>query len=169
MQATRNPTANQTPDPGQAGTDPVTGASNTGHSSTSLSASGPGESFTASCLWTGFQSVAGIVLSVTLKVDWSQTGILSGAGSKSNRFQVEYSLNNGSTWNTLFVHVGITSPSSGSNQVILSSAQNLTQVQVRDTLIVNANDPGTDAELTASVSNIRLEVTYADPQPVFIG
>jgi hypothetical protein len=167
MQTTRNPTANQTPDPGQSGTDPVTGASNTGHSSTSLSAA-DGESFTASCLWTGFQSVAQIVLSVMLKVDWSQTGLLTGAGSKSNRFQVEYSLNNGSSWNTLFLHVGITSSSSGTDQAVLSPGQNLTQIRVRDTLTVNANDPGTVAELTASVSNIRLEVAYADPQPVFI-
>jgi hypothetical protein len=167
MQVTRNPTANQTPDPGQAGSDPVTGASNTGHSATSLSAV-DGENFTASCLWTAFPSVVGLLLTATLKVDWSQDGALSGAGSKSNRFRVEYSLNGGSSWNTLFNHVAITSPSSGSDQAVLTLPQDFTQVRLRDTLNANANDIGTTADVTGAVSNIRLEITTQDPQPIFI-
>src|SRR5262245_54970889 len=76
---TRNPTSNQTPDPGQGGA-AVTGNINTGHGSTALSASGGDKSF-ATCLWSGFPATGGQIISVALKADWSQSGSLTGAGS----------------------------------------------------------------------------------------
>jgi len=156
---TRNPTANETPDSGQGGI-AVSGNTNTGHGSTALSASGGDTSF-ATCLWTSFPSVGGQILSAKLKADWSQSGSLTGGGFRSNGFAVEYSLNNGSTWNFLFNHTDITSSSSGSDEVSLSTSQDLTQVRLRDSLTVAAN-VGNSAQVTASISNIRIEVITQD-------
>jgi hypothetical protein len=159
---TFNPTAFQSPDPGQPGSLAVLSPSNTGHASTLISAV-DGEANSVSCIWSGFTPVFnGTPLSYQLKVDWTQDGSLTGPGSKSNQFKVEYSLNGGGAWNTLFNHTAVTSSSSGSSQVSLTLPQDITQVKVRDSLSVSST-AGTDAELTASISNIRVEVTDQDP------
>lgn len=157
---TRNPTANQTPDPGQGGGS-VTSPINTGHGNTTLTVD-DGASATATCIWTGFASAGGQVLSATLKVGWSQNGSLTGAGSKNNRFRVEYSLNNGSSWNTLFDRTGITSSSSGTDSASLPVGQNLTLVRVRDFLSASTSVVGTHADITASTSSIRIEAVTAE-------
>lgn len=163
--ATVNTTANTTPDPGQGGSVAVTGATNTGHASTTASKSGAG-SQVKSCIWSGFPSVGGQIVSVNLKVDWTQDGSLTDGGvSTSNQFEIDYSLNNGSSWNTLKVSTQIQSSSSGTSTQALSVGQDLTQVKVRDTLTA-VGVAGETASVTASVSQIRIEVTTIDPQVI---
>lgn len=147
-----NPGAYQTPDSGQGGT-AVTSPLNTGHGNTTSFASDR-STVRKSCRWSGFQPVSGQILSITLKVDWSENGSVSDGGSF---FLLEYSLDNGSSWNTLFNHMDIDAPNLGTEQVSLSSGQDISLVQVRDRLTA-ASVFQDSTSVTGSVSNIRLEV-----------
>lgn len=151
MLVTRNPTANLTPDPDFVGSTAVLGASNTGHNDTGVSG---GEN--KSCRWTAFQKVSGLVLSSVLKVDWFESGVLSGGNST---FQLQYSLNNGSSWNNFFAfpHTDLDADTSGTAQVTLSLSQDLTQVRVRDDFTASGG-----ATLTINISNIHIDVTISD-------
>lgn len=157
----RQPTSNQTPDPGQGG-DAVTGATNTGHASTTAGAVDGGVQ-SKTCKWTGFQAVGGQILSVTLKVDWSESGSTEGGG---RQFTCDYSLNGGSSWLNLFNHSPL-AVASGTAQVALSVNQDLTQVQVRDFLEATAIPEAVEA-VTGSISNIKIEVTTVDAQVIAI-
>src|SRR5262245_30047985 len=163
---TLNPTSNTTPDPGQGGSLAVTGASNTGHASTTATKTGAG-SQTKSCLWSGFPSApAGQILAITLKVDWIQNGSLTDGGvSTSNLFEIDYSINGGSTFPLLKQDTLIQSSSSGISSVSLSISQDLTQVRMRDTLTATGV-AGETASVTATASSIRIEVQIADNQPI---
>lgn len=158
---TRNPTSNTTPDPTLGG-GAVTGNINTGHASTVTAKVGAGSS-NKSCLWQGFAAApGGTIVSVTIKVDWIQDGILSDGGvATSNQFTIEYSLNGGGSWNTLRDVSDIQSSSSGTSQAGLSVSQDLTQVRVRDNMIASAS-PGESSSVTTTVSNIRIEVVTID-------
>ena len=157
---TINPTANTTPDPGQGGLS-VTGATNTGHASTTALAIGA-TSTTRSCIWSGFPSAVGQISAVNLKVDFIQDGTLSDGGiATSNGFRIQYSLNGGGAWISLRDVTQITSLSNGTDTVALSVNQDLTQVQVRGRLVANSI-AGQSASLTATVSGIRLEVSTLD-------
>jgi hypothetical protein len=150
------PTSNTTPDPGQGGL-AVSGAINTGHGSTL--ATGPlNNSQTKTCLWTGFSSVTGHIASVKLKFDWTESGTV-GDGA-SNSFTVQYSINGGGAWLAALVHNDIIGANSGSSEVTVSQTD-LTQVRVRDKLEAVGSDIGS-ASVTASISNISLEVTIVD-------
>lgn len=153
---TINPTSNTTPDPAQGG-NAVTGNTNTGHGSTTVTSSGAADVKT--CLWTSFQSVSGQIKSITLKVGWSESGGVGAGGS--SEFKVEYSLNGGSTWSVLFDHLDIISPDSGTAQVDLSATQDISQVRVRDNLTAII-----DASFNGAVSDIRLEVVTRVRQPI---
>lgn len=160
MLITKNPTSNTTPDPGQGGV-AVTGATNTGHGSTTASAVGA-VTQTKTCIWTTFPSAGGLVTAITLKVDWTENGSSSdGFTLTTNLFTIEYSLNGGGAWNTLRASADVGSSSSGTSQVSLSTTQDITQVQVRD-LLSASGDVGESANITTSVSLIRLEVVTAD-------
>lgn len=159
--ATNNPTANTNPDPGQVGTIAVTSATNTGHGSTTSSA-GAGSTQSKSCLWTTFLAPGGQILSITLKADWSINGSLSGLGPVDNLFEIDYSLNGGSSWTALKFASSVVSPSSGTSSAALSVTQNISQVRVRDTIEATTTDIGDTASITASVSLIRLEIQLAD-------
>lgn len=162
---TRNPTSNTTPDPGQGG-NAVTGASNTGHGSTTASQVGAG--FEAkSCIWSGFGAgPGGAIISATLKLNWSEDGSITNNGD--NGFRVQYSLNGGSSWLNVFDHAGITSPTTSSSAVTLSNTQDLTQVQVRDRLLGIGGDVGDSGSVTASVSDIRIEIRTQDATVITI-
>jgi hypothetical protein len=147
-----SPNAYETPDSGQVG-GAVTSPSNTGHGSTKVLASNRG-SVEKSCRWSGFQAVSGKIISITPKVDWNENG---SPGDGSNKFLLQYSLDNGSSWNGLYVHLGITSPNSGTAQVSLPSGQDISLVQVRDRLTA-IGSATSSSSVTVSVSNIRLEV-----------
>lgn len=159
---TINPTSNTTPDAGQGG-NAVTGATNTGHDLTTVNA--PGSVLqTKSCIWTTFTTIPGQIKSITLKFGWSEDGVLNfGTGSASNSFRVQYSVNGGGAFTTIFDHIDVTSPTTSSSQVAIAIPQDITQIQVRDRLTAVATvDPSDSASITASVSNIRLEIETAD-------
>lgn len=154
---TKNPTSNTSPDLAQGGV-AVSSPTNTGHASTTVT--GGGDEI-KTCIWTGFAAApGGPTFSVTLKASRSVSGSV---GSGTNIFRGEYSLNSGSSWNTLFTHSSVGSPSGPTEaSAALSISQNLTQVQVRDFL--QATD---DATLTGTISSIRIEVITQD-NPVVV-
>lgn len=84
----------------------------------------------------------------------------------ANGFQLEYSLNNGASWNTLLDHELINISNTGTAQVSLPSSQNISLVQVRDRLSAVAPVAGEPANVIASVSGIRLEVETDTTAPV---
>ena len=140
----------------------VTGNSNTGHSSTTSTASGGTNTQTKSCRWTTFPAVPGGATAVTLKVDYTRNGTLSDGGlNTSNQLLIEYSINGGSSWSTLLDHQQVTSSSSGTASQALSSTQDLTQVMVRDFLTATKTG-ATSATLVATISAVRLEVQFSD-------
>jgi hypothetical protein len=156
-----NPTTATTADPGQGGV-AVTGAVNTGHASTQSLKSGAGAT-TKTCMWNGFSSVAGTITSVILKVDWIQNGSASdGFVGTANQFTIDYSINGGGAWLSLRNVSQIGALTSGTSTVTLLTSQNLTQVRVRDALIATGV-LGETAEVTATISNIRIEVVTTDP------
>jgi RHS repeat-associated protein len=175
------PGAYQTPDPGQGGR-PVGPISITGHNSTSSSfapASGGFGSASASdagsARWSAFQSVSGGILSIRLKFNWSVSGIASasagsgGSAQSSCSFNIGYSLNGGSSWingvsRSIWDSQNLSD--SGSEDILLSVGQNITQVQVRDFMSTSASASGGEldgssaqADITVSISDIRLEVS----------
>lgn len=159
---TVQPTSNTTPDPAQGG-NAVTGATNTGHASTLTSQVGNGIT-SKTCLWTGFAAApAGTITSVTLFVGWTQNGTLSdGGAATANRFQIDYSINGGGAWLSLRDVTQIQALSSSTSQVSLSTSQDLTTVQVRNTLEA-ASGVGESASVTVTISDIRIEVVTTDP------
>lgn len=157
---TRNPTSNTTPDPGQGGS-AVSSATNTGHGSTTPSCGGESCTDNRTCIWTSFQSVSGQIISITLKIDHSSTGALSGV-TAANSFTLSYSLNGGGAWTDAVARTNFTTLSTATFSVALSANQDLTQVKVRDTIVASTNAVGHTASATASVSNILLEVLTQD-------
>src|SRR5262245_29140162 len=89
------PTSNESPDSGFGGS-AVTTPSNTGHASTTSAAS-PGALQDKSCRWFGFPAAAGQVVSATLKITHTSTGLLGGPGA-ANEFLLQYSVNGGGAW-----------------------------------------------------------------------
>lgn len=153
-----NPTTNTTPDTVQGGS-AVTSPSNTGHGSTNVLQVGAG-STTKSIIWTAFAPVPGGTLTaVSLKFNWSEDGSIANGGTSG--FRVQYSTNGGGAWTTALEHFNVTSPTTSNTTVVLSTSQDLTQVQVRGRLQAGGGGVGDSASLTASVSNIRIEVEFS--------
>jgi RHS repeat-associated protein len=161
------PSAYQTPDPNDWGSDAVSSPSNTGHGDTSVSAFGThnGISFYdfRSCKWWGFQ-FGGQAQSIILKVDWSESGFAYGSGD--NDFRLEFSLDGGANWTVAFDHYYIKSSNSGTFQISLSPSQNVSQILVRDHVGAIGDEDNQGAYLTASISNIRLEIETDTTPPV---
>jgi len=158
--ATLNPTSNTTPD--QGGTGAVTSPTNTGHASSQSTSSDVLDSDALSCRWQGFAAAAGQIQGVTLKADHTSSGALTGAGA-NNAFTLEYSLNNGSSWNTAVSRSHFTASQGPTTfSVALSVAQDLTQVRVRDLISTSTVSGGEVATCTATIANIKIEVTLFD-------
>ena len=188
-------TSNASPDGGLGG-GAMTGMSSTGHSSSTASCSSvafsgfgsDNDQQTKSASWSGFPAgpSSGRVL-VQLKVDWAVSGSESasadtGDGGSANAdsfFDLEYSINNGSTWNSIrSASAGcneITSPTSlsdnGPTTITLSTGQDLTQVKVREKLQSVTDAAGgefsgasSSASTTSSISSLQIEVTTNDAQ-----
>lgn len=160
---TLNTTVNETPDTTQGGL-AVTGVTNTGHGSTTSSAAFNG-SQSKTARWSGFPAgPSGQILQAVLKVDWTEDG--SEAAPGTNQFRIQYSINGGGAWITLRNDTGITAPTSGTESVTLSNAQDLTQVQVRDLMKANGGGaPEGSASITTTISQVRIEVTQST-QPI---
>jgi YD repeat-containing protein len=176
-----NPGAHQTPDPVWGGS-AVSGDSNMGHGDTNVQVSSGGgyQSVTKSCHWYSFPNVSGLRTRVTLKFDWAQTGSISvnaGFGDNASAdtlLWIVYSTDNGSNWTDRVFNLhsravyfgGSDSESineSGSESVDLPnpSTIDMTQIRVKDLIyaegVVSGGGVG-NANLTAHISNIRLEV-----------
>lgn len=168
----RIPTANESPDTtnGIAGDVAVTTPSNTGHASTTATFTGSGSgngSQIKSCRWFTFENLlVGNRTSVKLKVTHTSSGSTTDPSfsNSSNRFQLQYSTDNGSNWNNIVDRQNFTaSQGPTESEVTLSLTQDLTQVQVRDILTASVFFPDTfTVTATATISNIKVEVTVAD-------
>lgn len=184
---TINPTANQTPDAGQGGL-AVTSPSNTGHASTSSTASN-GSSQNKTCRWTNFQNVDGQKTKIVLKFNWDANGFVSasapGVGDFASalaRFRVEYSTNNGSSWTVAVdksVSVAFFDFGSGSDSFNNNAIESINlpivstdQIQVRDIISTTTSVGGSGSstsDCTAIMGNltgIQLEVTLVDFKPI---
>lgn len=165
----RIPTANESPDTtnGIAGDVAVTTPSNTGHASTTSSATGGTASQIKSCRWSTFENLlVGNRLSVKLKVTHTSSGSTTdGFTDTFNRFQLEYSLNGGGAWNSVVDRINYTASQGPTEAVItLPLTQDLTQVQVRDIITATVSFPAIGQTVTAAatISNIKVEVIVAD-------
>lgn len=176
---TVTPLVNTTPD--QGGSSPVSGISNTGHTTTATGASavdfGPGSgqnnTTTKTAKWSSFGSFpAGTINSLHLKLNWDivgdvavETGVdAPSSGEAHITFTIEYSLDGGSSWlpgisrtrSALASDGGSDSDSiddSGAIDVTLLTSQNIALVQVRDSMVSNAIANATSpATATASAS-----------------
>jgi len=164
---TVNPGNFENPDTGQPGSIAVTTPSNTGHASSTASASG-GSAQSKSCRWFAFPSVPGVTLSATLKIDHTSSGALSGAGDKSNGFRLQYSLNNGGSWTDAVLRTNFTTSDGPTTfSFVLPIGQDLTQVQIRD-FMEAVSDVGNSASASATIANIKIEVVTQDSQPVVL-
>lgn len=158
----RQPTANQSPDPGQGGL-AVTSPSNTGHASSAADCTGELCSDVLTCIWTGFQPVAGVVLTATLKITHTSSGALSGV-TASNDFTLEYSLNGGGAWLSAVARADFTAAQGPTVfSVALPADQDLSQVRVRDLIRAETDSPlGHTANATATIADIQIEVVTQD-------
>jgi hypothetical protein len=141
---------------------------------------------TKTCLWHSFSNVPGTKTRVTLKFDWTLNADIdvyvyntdTGATAEYDS-RIEYSLDNGSTWTvrggangSVSIPRGVGEANdgnyintSGSESVDLPNpgAIDITQIRLRDRIFASATIVGgvsgsAYSEVTASVSNVRLEV-----------
>lgn len=160
------PTSFQNPDAGQGGSG-VDTPSNTGHASTTATGSG-GNSEQKTCRWFSFSPVSGVIVSITLKIDHTSSGTLTGP-TPSNDFTLEYSLNGGGAWNTAVSRSNFTASQGPTTfSVALAVSQDISQVQVRDKMRGVSVDLADIATATATIANIKLEVVTQDPHVIVI-
>jgi PA14 domain len=173
-----SPSANQTP--AYSGDLAVASPSNTGHGATIAEASNPGQTILKSCRWSAFQPVRGQITRITLKFDWSASGRVStdapSDGDSADAyasFDIFYSTNNGSSFisaisrgeaSSIFGPDSEFRPFSGSGSFSVDLPANtpINQIIVADRLYANTRASGagsSDARVTATVSNVRLEVS----------
>lgn len=176
---TINPTANTNPD--QGGTSAFTSANNTsGSSSAAATFSGfSGSDANAdSCRWHTFSYSGPTPIAINLKFDWSANGdtemdfLIVGSGNTLAQFEIEYTVNGGSNWSGV-VSEGVALSDEGSDSFNTSGAVNqsipaattISQIQVRArmdaSVSVSSSEDGNtaDANVSGSISNIRLEIT----------
>lgn len=159
---TRTASSNTTPDAGQGG-NAVTGNDNNGHGSTTVSQVANGTN-TKSCIWENFGAdIPGGRKSVTLKFDYSEDGVVIDI---SNSFRVQVSVDNGSNYSSALQHNNVVAPNSASVSLALNNAADISQIKVRDRLQATSTSDVGGASLTASISNIRIEIDPAEAQLV---
>lgn len=193
---TYTPQARTTPD--QGGTQAVSSDANDGHGSTVTSSSafdsgpiGPqSDSDAKSCRWHTVPSFPGANrITVRLKFSWTASGSVgvvqdtAGSGSASIQFKVEYSVDGGLNWITQVnqsksvsgANVSDSLNASGSEDVLLSSGQDMTLIQVRDRMDTSASATAptsgqvqSDASITTTVSGIQVEVVAAQSPVVMM-
>jgi hypothetical protein len=148
------------------GTSPVTGASATGHASTTSQAQ-DGGSEQKTCRWFDLSSAPGYPgpsnrTSTTLRITHSSSGSLLNLGA-SNLFRIEYSLDGGSNWLTAVQRLNFTSPEGPQTVTInLLNNQSISLVQIRDLVSASSIDPGDSATCVGTVSDIQIEVVSVD-------
>jgi len=111
-----------------------------------------------SCRWFNFSGFSGgAVMSMKLKIDHESSGFASGP-SATNMFLIEYSLNGGASWNLAVYRSGIFPLETTTFSVDLPTSQDISLVQVRDSIGVGALDEFDGAFASGTISNISLEV-----------
>ncbi|MBO0722686.1 MAG: fibronectin type III domain-containing protein, partial [Blastocatellia bacterium] len=156
----------------------VTSPSNTGHGTTTNVAYNNGPTTQGkACQWSAFQSASGLIERITLKFDWSYNGSVytdaptAQTASATAQYSIGYSTDDGSIYgvavNKLETSIivfggGEFRPfsDSGSYSTDLPLSTPISQLGVGDSSYVTASS-GTgsaSAEMTTTVSNIRLEV-----------
>lgn len=161
---TLTPTAFQSPDAVLSGS-AVDTPSTTGHAETITSESA-GDSLTKSCRWHTFQSVVGVKTAITLKMTHTSNGALVGP-TPTNTFRLQYTLNGGGAWITAVERLNFTAAQGPTVfSVGLSATQDISQVQARVLYQVTTLDGADIAAITATVSDIKLEVTTQDQRAI---
>lgn len=158
------PQNNNSPDASIVGSIAVTTPTNTGHASTTSTASGGTDTQNKSCVWFAFTAGPGDATSAIIKVDYTRSGSLTGA-SANNEFRLERSLDGGSNFFIFHSETGVTSVNSDTATFTITLPQDLTQVRVR--VQIFAGKTGADsATCTATCSNVRIEVEAPTRQVV---
>lgn len=175
---------NETPDSTQAGSEAVSGNSDTGHgATTSDEAIGSEESAseTRACRWFTFAGQTPSAINLTF--NWSISGSIELTGAAADTtvgnasFRVEYSADGGSNW-TVALTRSFTRNTSGTTTISDSGSENvslpvvnLSQIQVRDRILASASSTGdptvsATSSITATVDTLQLSVELFTPPPV---
>ena len=117
---------------------------------------GSGNLQTGSCLWQGVGAVSGIVLTAVLYVD-SSVAVFHTGSSGGARALIQYSTDNGVTWNLLYSVGG--NRTRQVNSVNLPAGINTTQVLVRGETSANAFTDTSEISVTHNVYEISIVVT----------
>lgn len=170
--------SNETPDSTQPLTSAVTGNSGTGHSNTTSSVtigSEESDAQTKTCRWLNYSPMQ--AEKVVLNFNWSLSGSLTLTGAAPDStvgnasFRVEYSTDNGATWNTALSRsytqtTNGTQPLSdgGSVNLVIGPSGNVGVIQIRDRIRADASstlDPtvSASASITAEINTLNLEVS----------
>jgi hypothetical protein len=87
---------------------------------------------------------------------------LTGIGA-NNAFTLDYSLNGGGAWTNIVTRTHFTASQGPTTfSVGLSVSQDLTQVSVRDSITATTVSNGESADATATIANIKIEITLLD-------
>jgi hypothetical protein len=156
-----------TPNP-DAGGNPVTGASVDGHAATTVSTSGIGLD-NKTCKWDTFIAGFGaLVTGVRVRFDWSRNGSIVGGIGNSWAVVAGFGVGAGES-ETVISESNVLGSASGSVNHSLSPSlvRFPARLFVADSLACSSGI-GQSASLTLTISNLRLEVDFSDPPPVFI-
>ncbi|HEU0175224.1 MAG TPA: hypothetical protein VFV58_13265 [Blastocatellia bacterium] len=195
---TVQPASNQSPDPGQGGLAVTgaanTGHAQTHCGVTEPTGGVLLQKKT--CIWTAFGAVTGPIRAIHLKADWSipaqavsaSSTVVGDSALAFSQFLLEYSVNGGSSWTTATDQQRTVTASDGSSSsdnsltgasgsidISIPATTPIASIRLRDSLNTEADnieDVGGDsfasAGIDAVVSNIRLEVTTQDLQPIVL-
>lgn len=93
-----------------------------------------------------------------LKFSWSYNQTFGTTGTVTSK--VQYTLDAGSNWITIFDVSNPGGSASNNEDILLAGGQNLNNVQVRADTDGSGPTTGDERELSMSLSNIRIEITY---------
>jgi subtilisin family serine protease len=123
-------------------------------------------SLAKSCRWSAFQNVSGAILRITLRFDWSAASSTGSTILTFNSFGVVYSTDGGGSWTSAVGRSFLTPGSDGGSVAIdLPASTPLGSIQLSDILVVQGSRDimSVPSELSATISNIRLEVERVLP------
>jgi hypothetical protein len=147
------------------------GATPTGHGSVTACEPGCGGLAQPSARYHGFSNAGlGGAVKKTLKVDFSYSGnFYTFPDPASNHYMLRYSLNNQSTYNSILENIDFNLGNTPVNfSVDLPVNQDLSQIHVGELMEAFQFGSNNGAAVTATISDIRVEVTILDAKPVFI-
>jgi hypothetical protein len=164
-------TARTAPAPGVFGSAVPSNQTNESHDLSCATAGngfGNPEDVGISIEWRSFQLPPGPVLSMTLIMDWSNDG--SSSGSIPAFYELDYSLNNGSSWNVGVLDSDVNAPGSGTFSQVIAASQDISQIRIRHLGLASVLDVETEAAtICIGAANLRLEIVFADNPPIWLG